>query len=121
MPDAHKLHTESVFSYHNRQRLTLFFNLDYEGAQEDDKEEEEESEDDEESLSDDNLKSPSGLLAVPKVQRIGIDGSATSILSKGWDNPKSPDLPALPSVNFPPSAFAFAIPARADKAKVGGP
>lgn len=70
MPDAHKLHLESVFSYHNRQRLTLFFNLDYEGAQEDDKEEEEESEDDEESLSDDNLKSPSGLLAVPKVQRL---------------------------------------------------
>lgn len=58
---------------------------------------------------------------VKHVTHIGIDGSATSILSKGWDNPKSPDLPALPSVNFPPSAFAFAIPARADKAKVGGP
>ena len=70
MPDAHKLHLESVFSYHIRQRLTLFFNLDYEGTPEDDKEGEEESEDDEESLSDDNLKSPSGLLAAPKIQKL---------------------------------------------------
>ncbi|XP_027087156.1 CRIB domain-containing protein RIC4 [Coffea arabica] len=124
---------------------------------EDDKEGEEESEDDEESLSDDNLKSPSRLLAAPKIQKlfknfknlsqlfaykddeieeegtgmeiglptdvkhvthIGIDGSATSILSKGWGNPKSP---GLPSANCPPSAFAFAMPAQADKAKVSGP
>ncbi|KAL3520533.1 hypothetical protein ACH5RR_018682 [Cinchona calisaya] len=121
----------------------------------DDKEEEEEHEDDEESLSDDNnLKSPLGLLAVPKYQRlfkniknlsqlfiykhdemeeddlgmeiglptdvkhvthIGIDGSATSILSKGWGNLKSPDFPARPSVRFQPSASALPLPARADR------
>ncbi|CAI9090899.1 OLC1v1025779C1 [Oldenlandia corymbosa var. corymbosa] len=51
---------------------------------------------------------------VKHVTHIGIDGSATSILSKGWDNLKAPDFhgPA-PPVHFRPSPDFLATPARA--------
>lgn len=42
----------------------------YKGTREDLKEEEEEYEEDEESLSGENLKSPSSLLAIPRFQKL---------------------------------------------------
>lgn len=71
-------------------------------------------------MEEENLGMEIGLPTdVKHVTHIGIDGSAASILSKGWDNLQAPDLPALPSVHFSPSEFA--MQAQADKLNVSGP
>lgn len=53
-------------------------------------------------MEEDDLSMDIGLPTdVKHVTHIGIDGSATSILSKGWDSLKTPDLPALsPSLDL---------------------
>ncbi|KAL8517798.1 hypothetical protein ACS0TY_009206 [Phlomoides rotata] len=108
----------------------------------------EKEEEDEESSLDENLKSPSSLLALPRFQKllknfknfsqsfvykdeleetdtgmeiglptdvkhvthIGLDGCASSILSKRWDILSEPEITNLPS--FPLTPFELAMATR---------
>ncbi|KAI3470346.1 hypothetical protein Pfo_027009 [Paulownia fortunei] len=53
---------------------------------------------------------------VKHVTHIGLDGCASSILSKGWNNPNEPEMINLPS--FPLTPLELAMATHADKPSV---